>query len=172
MQLNKETKSFCCDVRLLSRQLPAFTFDVTSHRSHGAFVLSFFFTLIFSLFKGYNKNGGDITFLSFFVSSQVSLLLRLLTWQLVCFLFFSLSIWQVTNHTIRSFFLSFFLSFSLNFFLSFKITTKSAELSPSVLSFFLSFFLNTMCTDTQMYAENATHVFYIIRRWLTVLRLI
>ena len=84
---------------------------------------------------------------------------RLFSRQLVCFLFFSLSMWQVTNHMIRSFFLSFVLSFFFTFiFLSLRLLQKTSEISPSTLSFFPSF-LNIMCTDRQLFTKN-THVLY------------
>ena len=95
----------------------------------------------------------------------------LLSWQLVNFIFTSLSIWQITihiivlrffllhfnfflslkvatknvrDHTLRSFFLSFFYVF-----LSLKITTKTAKISPSILSLFLSFFLSFFLSRSQ-----------------------
>ena len=73
--------------------------------------------------------------------------------------------WQTTNHMILSFFL-------LNFFLSLKITTKKCQKSllPFFLPSFLSFrsFLNIMYTDTLMYTQNAALVFYIIRRYISL----
>ena len=108
----------------------------------------FFFSL---RFKNTNKNTRHHAFLFFFLSfflSQVSLHLWLLTWHLVCFLFWCS---KLQNHMIGSFFLSFFL-FHLIFFFLCKKTQRSHV--PFFLSSFLSFFLsflNIMCTYTQMF---------------------
>ena len=101
------------------------------------FVLSFFFTLTFSFFKDYNKKRQRYHlpfFLSFFLS----------------FFLFS--------------FISFFL-FHFNFFFFIELQRKILEITPSILSFFFFHsFLNSMYTDTQIYTQKATLVFYIIRR--------
>ena len=110
--------------------------------------------------------------------SDVSLLSR----QLVCFLFLSFLL-------ITWFFICFFLSFPLSFFLSLQIRTKNTSALPFSSFFRSSFFhlifpfikdynknrqrprlpiflsfLNIMYTDAQMYTQNATLAFYIIRR--------
>ena len=79
-------------------------------------IRSSFFALIFSFFKDYNKNVRDLTFLSFLhflSSSKVILLLPLLTWHLVCFLFFS---FRCSKLRISGFGLSFF-----NFFFLYRL---------------------------------------------------
>ena len=81
-------------------------------------------------------------------SSQVSLLLRLLTWHRVYFLFFSLSMRSATNHVIHSFFLSFSLSqvslllrqltWHLVYFLFFSLSMWQA-INHKFLSFFKNY---------------------------------
>ena len=90
-------------------------------------------------------------FLSFSLY-QVGLLLQLLTCHLVCFLFFSLTMWQATTHMIHSFslFLFPFLKSACNCdcwldtwsaFFSFLFRRRKLQITWFVLSFFLSFFL-------------------------------
>ena len=105
-------------------------------------------------------------FLSFFLfSSQPADMTADL---IICLLSFLFSFHVVSYKSHDSFFLSFFLSFffTSNFSFFKDYNKKMLEISPSFLSFFLLFLssLNSMYTDTQMYTQNATLVFYIIWR--------
>ena len=120
------------------------------------FLRSFFFNLISFFHQDFiniNKNTRHL-FLSFFLSffllsSQVGLLLQLLT----CLLssLFSIDVASYKSHD------SFFLTLIFSFF---KVCNKNVR-DPTFLSFFLSF-LSIMYTHTQIYTQNTTLVFYII----------
>ena len=104
-----------------------FSFDAASYKSYDS--AFFFFALIFLSLK---TSEISPSVLSFFLSFHVNLLLRLLTWPLVCFLFFPLSMRQATNHMIQPLFL---FCFNFSFFKDVRDLT--------IRSFFLSFFLST-----------------------------
>ena len=88
---------------------------------------------------------------------DVSLLSR----QLVCFLFLSLSMWQATNHIIHSFFLSFYFTLTFSFLEDCNKNGRDLIFRSFFLSFFLSFFFKYyVYRQTDVHTEGYAFVSY------------
>ena len=137
-QTNSELKKpFHFNVSLLSWGLVCFLFFALLFwcgKPQITWLILFFFFFLhfnfFSFFKDYNKNGSDFTFHLFF-SSQVSQLLRLLIWNLVCLFFFFSP--KCSKLQITWFVYSFF--HFIFFFLSLKIIKNIRSHLPFIYLF-------------------------------------